>query len=367
MRNNLNKKFFLYLIVLIFISTLKANDDFQFKFKFPNIKNQSNYQKVNLKQPIYFEFEIKQTKYKDNIMFFKFNPIKNDNFDIHFLNLNEVDKFNNKKLVYSYLIYPKSYGKKRLDFSLLVQRTNEEGLKPGYEGDRDNVLGMVSKDSYENIAPLLFDVKKVAIKQTHNFKLTYNIKKRKIKPYEPIYITYTISGEGYPLKVEDLFKKNNSYKYFLDKPIKKIFHTKNGSKIKYIFKYAFISKEDFKIPAVNILNLKTPSIDIKVIKPNIKTLLDKNTKPQSAKESNKNYFEIMIYLLIFISGFITGKLLDFNIFKKFKKDNNNLKKEIVAEDIKDKKERLFWMISKDKHLYKKQIKELEMQLYKDNI
>ncbi|MBT3882070.1 MAG: hypothetical protein HOF69_02275 [Campylobacteraceae bacterium] len=353
MKNNLGK---IFLLIILLVISSKASNDFSYKF---NISKGTN---VNLKEAVYLELEIKQLKYKNNIMFFKFNPIENDNFDIYFLKLDEVSKPNNKKLVYSYLIYPKVIGKKKIDFSLFVQRTNEDGLKPGYEGDRDNVLGMVSKDSYETIKPIVFDIKKPKSnnKVFDNFVLSYDIKKTTFNPYEPIYITYTLKGDGYPPLINDLFQKSDKYEYFLDKPIKKIIHKKNGSSIEYIFKYAFISKDSFAIPEVKMGNLETPSIDIIIKKSTQKILLDKKTIPTKSIDKNKIYFEYLVYILIFVSGFISAKLVSNNVFNRNKL---NIKKEISPENIKDKKERLIWMINTNKQLYKDDIKKLEDEMF----
>lgn len=61
-----------------------------------------------------------------------------------------------------------------------------------------------------------------------------------------------------------------------------------------------------------------------------------------------------------MSGFISAKLVSNNVFNRNKL---NIKKEISPENIKDKKERLIWMINTNKQLYKDDIKKLEDEMF----
>jgi len=61
-----------------------------------------------------------------------------------------------------------------------------------------------------------------------------------------------------------------------------------------------------------------------------------------------------------VSGFISAKLVSNNVFNRNKL---NIKKEISPENIKDKKERLIWMINTNKQLYKDDIKKLEDEMF----
>jgi hypothetical protein len=355
MKNNLGNKL---VLIFVFIASLYADDDFSYNINVPYKIS------INKKEPLYLECEIKQLKYDDKIIFFKLTPKQNSAFEIHFLKLKEINKLHNKKLVYSYLIYPLKKGDYKLEFKLFLQKTNEEGLKPEYEGDRDNVLSMVSKDSYANIKPILVNVKSVNKNNIlfGDFNLTYKINQKTYEAYEPIYITYTLSGEGYNPNIKDLFQKSKNYEYFLDTPKKIIKYTKNGTKIKYIYKYAFISNKSFTIPSVVLDYVKTPSIDIKIIKPNKNQLLDKKIYPISSKEIYQNYINYLWYFGIFISGFVSANMLNHFRLRK-KRYKNNVPKLKKPEDIKDLKQRLIWMISEDKKLYKKEIDELSKKLF----
>ncbi len=353
MKKNLGKIIILYLICINYIF---ANSDFSYQFNIPNNID------ANIKEPIYLEFKVKQLAYDGKIIFFKFNIKENKNLDIHFLKLDEVNKPNNKHLTYSYLIYPKQSGKQKLEFTLFVQKTNEEGLKPGYEGDRDNVLAMVSKDSYIKITPLNIDVEysKNEKKLYGDFKLDFQIDKQTVKPYEPVYISYTLSGNGFDPKIDDLFKDIKNLEYFVNIENKEVLHTENGTKINYKYKYAFISSEDFTIPSLKLDTLTAPKFDIK-IEPIIKdTLIDKTIVPSSAKQSQEDYIEYLLYILIFTGGYITSTIVWINKSKIIKDTDEIVER---PENIKDEKQRLLWMIKTNKELYKKEIEQLSSKLF----
>ncbi len=352
MRKSLGK----IILILFCINYIFADDDISYKFNIPNKLA------VNNKEAIYLEFDVKQLQYDGKIIFFKFNIKENSNFDIHFLQLNEVNKPNNKHLKYSYLIYPKQSGIQKLEFSLFIQKTNEDGLKPGYEGDRDNVLGMVSRDSYAKIKPIIFDVKYAQKnkKLFGNFQLESHIDKQIVKAYEPVYVSYTLSGNGFDPKIDDLFKDQKDLEYFVDIQAKDILYTKNSTQIKYIYKYAFISASDFSIPSLRIDNLTSPKFDIQVKAINKKELIDQDIQPPSAEQKQKNYIDYILYLIIFISGYITSWII---MSKRsiFKSDSKVVEEK--PEDIKDDKQRLLWMIKTNKQLYKEEIEQLSSKLF----
>ena len=320
-----------------------------------------------VKEGVTITFSASQ-KDKSAVMFYELSPVKGANFELYFLKKEE-DKsiYHDKKVRYSYLLYPLKEGELTLKFDFKVSLASDKSMEEFASGNRDVIKPMMTDETMIALEPLLFQVKKVPVnsKLYGDYTLSMQTSDKNIHTHESVNVTYTIQGEGYPSTLQMILPKSQGVEQFLE-----VQDMKNG---KQVFHYVFSSDKDFTIPSVELLafstlkneayKLKTAPIMIKVKQPIAKDILDeKNSLPDAAFDWN-NLLPYLNALLLFLAGFVVAKL---NLLERFRKKQTTLNpfhQKIKAS--KDEKTLLKLLLSENDPRFSPYIIALEKAIYHD--
>ncbi len=356
MKNSLGK----IIILLLIISNIYA-EDFIYNIK---VDNPTPY----LKEPIILTLELNQTN-PNIVLLFNFELQKSHKYSFQRLNTIEEDTHHNARVKYKYLIYPLESGDIDIRFNLLKRVTNDSSVAYSFSGDRDNVKGLVTKDTKVILPPLKLNIKPLPQNTllVGDFKLTYSIKYHKAKAYEPLAFQVNIKGNGYPPILNHILPKDANFTKFQEKPIINSHITKHNIK----YSMALSHSKDFDLKEINIqafnpktqkiYQLKIPKQHFEIEQIDIKNLIDKTNSPKVLKQDFLWLYTLLSYIIIFIAGYITAYTIKWEK-KIIKVDNNPLKSKI--ESCKDEKELLQLLISINSKKYLPFIEELEGNLYR---
>ncbi|MEO1953437.1 MAG: hypothetical protein ABGW74_01890 [Campylobacterales bacterium] len=350
-------------IIILFLSliTMLNAEDFTYKIYVDK-------KEPFIKEVVVLKVDFQQTN-PDIVLMFDFKIKKSKNYYFQRIDASESDVYHNTKASYTYLIYPLKAGNLNIEFKLRKKVTTDESVAYSFSGDRDNVKGLVTTDSDIKLASLKLLVKKLPPNTSlvGEFKLDYKIQKHTAYAYEPIHFQVSIDGIGYPPEFKIFPLPKGKYKLFNDKAtIKKIIKNNNiKSKTKYPF--AISSDKSFTLKKVSIkafnpktkttyfLTIPTQSFDIQEVKTS--TLVDKIDNPKH----KQNYFKDIIYfLIIFITGFISGHLFK---FKNKKIDTDKVNDTTKTKKCKTKKDLYSLILSQTNKENEDKIKKCEKSLY----
>ena len=294
----------------------------------------ANKYKAMVKEPITITFEVEQKDSTDH-MFYLMAPLNSPDYEIKLLkSINDDTKEHHAKASFTYLLFPLKEKKIVVKFNFTIQTASDQALAQSYVDDHDGGKAIEKVNHHITLKPLVIDIRRspANIDLYGDFILQTKIDKYSVTPYEDVNILYTLQGEGYKNKKNFLLKNIPNVTLFKDIYTEFTNLTYNGYKTKKVYTYALSSTENFKVPALHlqaysfskqkIYRLDSPSfkIHIKAIDP--KTLLDKKDFPLTKRffsaEKIKTYFT---YIMIFIFGFLSAKLLDINFKKDRKKDS----------------------------------------------
>ncbi len=324
---------------------------------------------ASIKEAITITFETQQKDYTDNMMF-TLEPKKSSDYKIILLNKSVDDKKkHHASAKFTYLLFGLHAKTIALDFDFIVRTASDQAVANSFVDDHDDSIATQTHDTTLPIKPLKITIKplKHPVAFVGDFTLKAYVPQTKINQYESANITYTLQGTGYdtqtfhPLhsikdvtifsETNDLYKKN----------------TQKGYSIKREYIYALSAKKDFTIASLNLLaysptkdkyyTLSTPQYAIKVTPIESAKLLDNEEYPNDTPfiqlESLKKYF---IYLLIFLSGYLTAKM-QMPFFRK----KEHSKEYTAIYKAQGPKELLFTLIN----LHKEKVFQNEVQLLEE--
>lgn len=353
------------LIIVVLSITATYADDFASKF---TLNNATPY----VKEAVIMNLDLVQTDHS-KVMFFKFSPKKSDAYEFYRLDIKEEDAYHAAKVHYTYLIYPKRSGEITVTFDLIKMITTDEKVAYSFSGDRDNIKGLNKKDIPIDLPPLKLQVKPLP-KGTlivGDFTLEHTIKKKEAKSFEPLPLTITIKGNGYPPILADIIPESESFTRFKETPTTHSVRSIQGTKSSVTYPMALSAKQSFDLPAIKLkaFNPKTeesydltiPKEHFTITQPDQSTLLDKIDSPKPLQSDWSWLGTLLGYLIVFIAGFLTAKSLKWRRLTKQKPTTDALTEEIQA--INDPKELLALLIATDARRYKNPIEKLEESLY----
>lgn len=342
----------LFLTVSLFGSSLV---DYNFK-----VSNHNPF----VKEAVEIEFVATQLD-QSAVMFFELKPHNSKDFELHIIGKTDTKKsYHESKAVYKYRLYPLISGIIQLNFDFKVLEASDDAVEKFYTGNRDVINPMATKDTDIELEPLVFEVNEIRdVLLIGDYQLDVAVGKTNISSFEQLNMIYTLQGEGYPSKLQTLLPEIKGVEQFLE-----LERHKNG---KDIFHYAFLSKNDFVVPAIEIkcfsptkkkyYTLKISEQNIKVESMDVNNLLDeKDSYPTTAFD----WESLLPYLngfLLMLSGFIIAKLDPMQYLKKSQKLQNPIHQKI--KDAKDEKSLLRVLLSSHANRYKPFIDELEKSIY----
>ena len=328
---------------------------------FANIKYSLLVSKNELfvKEPLLITLHIEKEDKK--IYNFEFSIIKNRDFDIRFLN-----KLSKGKMVdISYVLFPLKEGQKEIKFHFVSKEVTDEQLSDTFIGSADEQIKYIDWEKRGiKLKPLDIFVKKTPKAMFYGrYTIKREVDKTKASAFSPVYLVYTIKGTGYLPKDINFTPKTEGVKILKDKPQISQKLTPEGFRYKATFQYAIIAEKSFRIKKrkITVFNYqKTRETELEPIEISIKesvksTLADKENSPKKIKPFFENIKIFFGYLIIFLSGFITAKLL------KFPKRDNTLSQKISKA--KDEKELLKILILQKNRRFEKYILLLDNSVY----
>lgn len=323
-----------------------------------------------VKEAVKLTFVAKQ-KDHSHVMFFFLQAKESKDYKITLLNKTEKDiDYHNKETTFSYLLFPLRSGFLHVDFDYTIKVASDNAVAEVFKGGRDNVKWIETIDTKIPIKPLLLEVQELTKSPllVGDFKLSSHLSSDTITAYESANINYTLQGIGYDDINLSFVKESSSVTLFSDIYRESHKATDAGYKMKWIFNYAALSENNFTIEKQSILcfsptsklyyRLNTQAYNIEVTPRDKALLLDKEEYPKG-ENSFAAISRYALYIVLFLSGFITAKILPSKIPFSHKSEQF---KEI--QKAKTAKELLRVLLkSENRTLFKEQIESLEAILY----
>jgi len=351
------------LLLTLWLVTLQA-EDFSFNY---HIQKHNPY----VKEPLLLSIDLNQTNH-DIVLLFNFDLKPSDDYTFQRIDSEETDTHHNAKVHYLYLLYPLKSGEVKVHFDLVKRVTNDESVAYSFSGDRDNVKGLVTEDTKIDLPPLTLHVKALpkGTQIVGDFNLTYDLKQKEAKAYEPIPFQVTISGEGYPPLLTHLLPRDTNFTLFSEKPIIHTSHSQKGTQNKIIYPMALSHNKSFVLPAIMIrafnpqkeqsYTLEIPLQKINIDKRDINELVDKVDTPPPLSTDWSWMTTLFGYLLAFASGFAAAWLVKWQ-----KKRTKNTAHPLIEKInvCNNKKMLLQLLLAHDAAKFSKVIAKLEKELY----
>ena len=330
MKHTLGKRSLL--LLLFFVPFLTAHELAEFSL---TTDKKSPY----VKEAVEITFHAHQINH-DNVMFFFVTPKKSTDYKIVLLQKETKElAYHDKDTEFHYLLFARKSGKISVDFDFVIKVASDNAVAQVYTGSRDNVKWIETDDTEISIDPLELDVKKLSknVDLVGDFTLTQKLDKERAKAYEKINIKYFLKGVGFDDFSIDPLGSIEGVDIFTDVIKHANKATKDGYKIQREFNYAIIAPKSFTIPATKIecfspaknryytLTTKPHTIDVQALPTS--ELLDKEEYPKQ-KNYSKESTNFLIYLLIFIAGYISAKInikipfIEKNRYKDIQKSSN---------------------------------------------
>ena len=241
---------------------------------------------------------------KDNLAWVKFQPQTSDAYTVELLSKEET-RFT---YVHRFILFPLQSGDIPLSLSLSYQKDtlkDEAGL--GQQGKEQSDYYQSGFKKF-NISPVMLHVGKTPYQG--KFTLQTHFDKTHISAYEPVYLSITLKGVGYPPQKVLTFPEIKGVKVLKDKPEIHISYTPDGAHCLYVFNYALIATNDFTVPKISVHHLTTTPQNIHVLPTTTK--VDKTDNPPRFEP----FYKDLVYLLIFFAGALSGYL--FSLYRKQK-------------------------------------------------
>jgi len=339
-----------------------------FDYKFTTNKNHPY-----VKEPIIMKLNIEQTDHS-KVMLFKFDIKPSKKYEAYRLDTKDEDTHHSAKVEYTYLIYPLVAGTIEINFDLLQMVTTDEKVAYSFSGDRDNTRGLTKTDIPISLPPLKISAKPLPKDTTlvGDFKLTYSIKTKKVKAYEPIPITISIKGHGYPPLLKEILPKSESYRVFTGENQIKTIRSKSGTYSTITYPLALSAKESFELKPIKIkafdpkseksyyLTTRKESFDIEKVAQD--KLIDKIDSPKSMHYDWSWVTTLVSYIVVFVAGFLSAKSIKWTPKGRETAKIDSFREEI--ESTESPKELLALLISTDAAKYRDSIEKLENSIYR---
>ena len=324
------------------------------------------------KEPFSITFVAKQQDHHDNMMFL-LKPKASPLYTIKLLSKAIDDKtYHNNTTTFTYLVVPLKAQKLHVGFDFTIQTASDKAVAHSYVDDHDDSIAIETYNTKMDVTPLTIEVKKLdhAVDLVGDFTLEEHLSQKQMDQYGSINIIYTLKGEGYEAKDIAPITSINDVTIFSEINDIQAQYTPHGKLIKREYIYALSAKNNFDIPSYTLkayspkskkyYTLSTKAHHITVTPIDTSTLIDKEDSPLASSFINiKELEHILIYIIIFLSGYFTAKFQpsELTVLLKWRK-----KSEI--DTIYNAKELLYYLV---KHHYnglcKDEVELLEEMVY----
>jgi len=303
MKKNLGKVF---LVILIFLNV----EIFASTYTWSATSNKTT---AYVNEPIYLKYVC---LFSDRAELFsvEFNPA--GEYEKYIVkNLKESQNIVEGKKIssYEFVAFAKTPGKIKFDFEALMKQTTKESIEDMVIG-RDNVKkeSVTKKQIKQEI--LEVDIKETNSSLVGDFSIEVKKNEPKIKANEPYHLTITIKGNGNFKVLKPLEFNIEGVKIFAGEVLQKEELSEAGESGEWSQKFAFVGEADFKIPEIKIeyFNLKEQKRDVLVFDAITVSVEKGFSKEELLDKAEDNSFKFnytyLYYVLIFIAGFLIGKI-----------------------------------------------------------
>lgn len=365
-KNSLGKLYIHIIFILLSTATLQAQD---FTYKF-NLSKDDPY----VKEPVILQLDLNQTNH-DVVMLFNFNIKQSKAYTFQRVDTQETDSYHNAKVRYIYLLYPLQSGDINISFEFVQKKTTDESVAYSFSGDRDNVKGLVTKNTKIDLPELPLHVKPLPDNTVlvGDFTLTHTIKKQKAKPYEPLPMQIKIKGTGYPPLLDALLPKEGNFTRFTEKPIVQSFASAKGTQSTVTYPMALSHTQSFRLPAVKLqafdpkrertYALEIPQQEFEIEAVDKETLVDKVDAPDVLKTDWSWLRTLLSYIIVFFAGYLSAYSWKWKR-KQSQKEQHPLIQKINA--CKDEKALLQVLMATDNKRFTSVIEKIENALYNND-
>ncbi|MFT5661192.1 MAG: hypothetical protein ACI9TV_001838 [Sulfurimonas sp.] len=243
-----------------------------------------------------------------------FEPRSSDLYDVILLRRDEKLRDGKRTNSYEYILKAKL----PKDLEIVLEATMK---KTSLDSIVDNTTNHYDDTKFDSIhTKTIVKMKKITVEILDVPKKllgTFGLKVKKdepnIKAYEPYHLDVKISGEGSFDALESIDFTIDGVKVFTQKPTKKIDLDKDGYKGSWMQKFAFVSGEDFRIPARSIEYFDMSSnrvqvLEIDAVDVKVQVAYKKSDLLDDVEEDFSLNIEYAYYLFTLIAGFLVGKI-----------------------------------------------------------
>jgi hypothetical protein len=327
-----------------------------------------------VKESVILTVDVNQTNH-DIVLLFDFDLAKSEHYTFQRIDIKEVDAYHNVQIHYTYLIYPLNEGTVNIHFHLTQKATTDESVAYSFSGDRDNVKGLVTKDTKIALPPLALQVKPLPLgtQIVGDFNIDYLLKTLEAKAYEPLPLQVTLKGLGYPPLLQGLLPNKSDFTRFSEDPIVTSIATDKGTQSTIVYPMALSHDKSFTLSpiVINAFNptlkkrysLTVPKQHFNITPVDKSMLLDKIDAPKPFNVDWSWVQTLFGYLVVFAAGYLCA--LSWKEVKKQKhKEHHPLIEKI--EKAKSEKELLQLLMSKESQDFVSCIEKLESSIYGDS-
>ena len=330
-----------------------------------------------VKEAVILTVDVNQTNH-DIVLLFDFDLVKSEYYTFQRIDSKEVDAYHDVQIQYTYLIYPLKEGTVNIHFQLIQKATTDESVAYSFSGDRDNVKGLVTKDTDISLPPLTLQVKPLPLgtQIVGDFDLNFKIKTLEAKAHEPLPLQVTLKGLGYPPLLQNLLPHDSNFTRFSENPIVTSLATDKGTQSTVVYPMALSHDKSFTLSPIVIkafnptleksYSLTVPKQHFNIVEVDRSTLIDKVDSPKPFNVDWSWVQTLFGYLVVFAAGYLSA--LSWKWTKRHHQKQNHKEHHPFIEKIenaKNEKELLQILMSKESKDFTSCIEKLEASIYGD--
>ncbi|BDY13818.1 hypothetical protein HCR_21300 [Hydrogenimonas cancrithermarum] len=328
---------------------------------------------ATVKEPFLFTFSIEQLD-RSKVMFFDIRPHQKG-FFFKRLDKNVDDTFHHRKALFTYLVYALQPYDGPLRFDLTVKQTNDKRIELSTTGGRYNVKDIETTDLHETLSTPILHITSIPkqVPLVGEFHMRVSVDKSSVSARTPVYLKIHLEGIGAMPEPFDFTPKIEGAEIFTDDPHVTLRYSKDGVHYEATYLYALLSDRSFTVPAYRLqawsykkrkfYSLESTPLSVQVKTVPIRQLVDERNMPQSVFDMFEDTKEWLIYLLVFMSGYLSALL----ITKLRGRRRLSGASDIFAKEVrqaKDARALLTLLLHKDAQTYASFITDLEKAVYR---
>ena len=195
-----------------------------------------------------------------------FEPRSNDLYDLVLLSKDEKLRDGKRVNSYEYILKAKLPQDLEVVLEATVKKTSLDSIIDSTTNHYDDTkFDSIHEKNIVKMKKITLEILDAPKKLLGRFELQVKKDESNIKAYEPYHLNIEVSGDGNFDEFKAINYEIKNVKIFAQKPTKNITLDKNGYKGSWTQKFAFVSAEDFTIPAKSIEYFDSTSQKMKTL------------------------------------------------------------------------------------------------------